>query len=47
VVYSLDMVVEKVPEGVSLLAPWSKDPFVARTFEEAYDLAIRARRRRP
>lgn len=37
------MIVEVTPEGVSILAPWLDEPVTAATFEEAYELAIRAR----
>lgn len=41
---SLDMVVEQTPDGYSILASWLKEPVSAPTFEEAYELALRARR---
>lgn len=42
------MVVERTPDGgYSILAPWLDEPVTAPTFEEAYELALRARLRPP
>ena len=42
---SLDMIVERDEDTgeYSVLAPWLDEPVVAPTFEEAYELALRAR----
>ena len=38
------MVVERTEDGrYSILADWLEDPVIADTFEDAYELAIRAR----
>lgn len=45
-VASLGMEVEVVEGVYILMAPWLTAPVSAKTFEEAYDKAIRLRRRR-
>jgi hypothetical protein len=41
------MIIERTPAGEwRILAPWLDEPVTALTFEEAYELALRARTRR-
>lgn len=41
---SLDMLVERTEDGqYRILADWLDEPVTAKTFEEAYELALRAR----
>jgi len=41
--YSLDMHVEVEAGFYRILAPWLHEPVEGATFEEAYELALRAR----
>ena len=42
--YSLDMSVEEIDGLYVIDAPWLREPVSAKTFEEAYEKALRARR---